>query len=337
MSPEQLDGFFSDAKQRQYVLRLMRCVGITRRRAECFVRLWVYLWLKQQLEPRPLEDLSLPEGWVECTCREAARVFYAGKERGSDRSAGMMLDKLEALGLIEKFFDGNSTQIKLRSLPPLWEQSSPPPATEVEIDDFDPRCDAIPVANFLATNYTWMNRNAEAVPYRIANLLRDWAERYGIGMRVLRRRSDGVPVGFYALYPTHRDAEIHFFDSPSKGLVLSTSIEVDPFRMAIPGDTSCRALFIRSWMVDPLYQHSAQLSFLQDAQQTLQKMLQDFPNLCDMHTLAIHPSYEKLARALGFQFMNCDRKLSIYWLYQALDRFLDLDLVQATYQLQDEE
>jgi hypothetical protein len=74
--------------------------------------LWIYLLLKHQQElgvelRQPLTQLHIPEGFIACTHREAAELFYAQKERGSDRAAGMMIDKLLALGLIEKQFDGN--------------------------------------------------------------------------------------------------------------------------------------------------------------------------------------------------------------------------------------
>ncbi|WP_051358141.1 hypothetical protein [Rubidibacter lacunae] len=51
----------------------------------------------------------------------------------------------------------------------------------------------------------------------------------------------------------------------------------------------------------------------------------DFPNLCDLHTLIIHPSYERLARSLGFQKTSYDPKVSVYRMYLALDRSLALD------------
>ncbi|WP_041235422.1 hypothetical protein [Dactylococcopsis salina] len=54
--------------------------------------------------------------------------------------------------------------------------------------------------------------------------------------------------------------------------------------------------FVRSWMIEAQYQENYQLLFLQDAQNTLIQMQQeDFPSLCDLYTLIIHPSYEKLA------------------------------------------
>lgn len=313
----------------------MRRVGMTRRRAECFVRLWLYLFLKDsqarqtRLQP-PLAELAFPQGWVECSCREAAEVWYCDRDRGSDRSAGMMLDKLVALGLIQKQFDGNCTQIVISPLPELLTQSTTEPTKTVEPDAFDPRCDAIPIANLLASNYNWLNRNTEAVPYRIANLLRDWAAQYTTGMRVLRRLDNQNPVGFYALYPIQRESEIKFFSPPSQGLHLSRVTEVDPFKIALPGDQTCRAVFVRSWMIESPYRQQAQGKFLKDAQQTLAYMTQEFPNLCDMYTLIIHPSYEELGRDLGFQKTSLDSKLSVYWMYQAVDRFLSLDMAQVS-------
>jgi len=84
-----------------------------------FVRLWVYLSVKQlqESQPRlkpPLAKLELPATEVQCTHREAAELFYCDSDRGSDRAAGMMLDKLAALGLIKKHFDGNATAIEIQ-------------------------------------------------------------------------------------------------------------------------------------------------------------------------------------------------------------------------------
>ncbi|MBW4622200.1 MAG: hypothetical protein KME17_22955 [Cyanosarcina radialis HA8281-LM2] len=92
-------------------------------------------------------------------------------------------------------------------------------------------------------------------------------------------------------------------------------------------------MFVRSWAIDSRYQKQAQKSFLQDAQVTLAVMQQDFPNLWDMHTLIVHPSYENLAQSLGFQKTNVDPKLPIYWMYQSVDRFLALNIKQIAKRL----
>ncbi|NJM95509.1 MAG: hypothetical protein HC792_04480 [Acaryochloridaceae cyanobacterium CSU_5_19] len=284
------------------------------------------------LQP-PLTELTLPQGWFTCSCKEVAEVFYCDQEQGSNRSAGMMLDKLAVLGLIRKRFDGNCTQIEIQAPPELLHPNLQELHILLEPDQFDPRCDAVPIANLLASNYQWLNRSLKASPYRIANILRDWAEHYATGMRVLRRGDNHNPLGFYALYPTQSISEAKFFSPPSQGLHLSQVTAVDPFLMASPGDLSCRAVFVRSWMIDRPYRQYYRAIFLRDAQQTMVKLRQDFPNLWDMHTLIIHPSYEDLAQALGFQKACADPKLPIRWMYQSVDRFLELNMEEVAGQL----
>ena len=67
---------------------------------------------------------------------------------------------------------------------------------------------------------------------------------------------------------------------------------------------------------------------VEDAQQTLGQMQRDFPHFCDLYTLMIHPRYEALTTALGFQKLQ-PNAASIYWLYLALDRFLATDIPTA--------
>jgi len=275
---------------------------------------------------QPVQNLGLPEGDVSCTCREASVLFYPEGDRGSDRSAGMMMDKLAALGLVRKTFDGNTLAIAINPLTELQDQAEGGEEIEVAVDGFNPRCDVIPVANLLAQNYNWMNRNADLVPYRISRILRQWADQYATGMRVLRRCDNLNPVGFYVFYPTSAASEMLFFGSPSNGLHLSAVSETDPFAMATVGDRDCRAIFIRSWVIDAPYRQQAVATMLKDAQQTLIRMQQDFPNICDLHTLIIHPSYEALIQQLGFQKTGTDSTSSVYWVYLALDRFLAIEV-----------
>ncbi|HEY9636652.1 MAG TPA: hypothetical protein V6D14_24850 [Coleofasciculaceae cyanobacterium] len=286
MNPAFIDQWFSIEQQRNYVSMLIGRVGLTRRRAECFVRLWIYLLLKQQQElgsrlTKPLSQLQVPEGFVACTHREAAELFYANKDRGSDRAAGMMLDKLLALGLIEKQFDGNCLY-QIRSLPILTAPTKPVEPIQLKMDAFNPRTDAVFIASFLAHNYNWMNNNTTAVPHKIAKLLRVWAEQYSTGMRVLRRCDTSHPAGFYLLYPTAAKSEEQFFLSPSKSIHLSSASDIDPLEMAIPRDPHCTSVFLRSWMLDTPYKSWKNVClFLEDLQKTLVRMQGDFPNLCD--------------------------------------------------------
>jgi hypothetical protein len=334
MDIAKLDTWYSQSQRRAAVSLLMKRVGVTRTRAECFVRLWIYLSVKQlqESQPRvkpPLTKLELPATEVQCTHREAAELFYSDSDRGSDRAAGMMLDKLEALGLIEKHFDGNATAIQIQPIPEILDPPKPENSVKLKLDDFNPRCDAIPVANLLASYYNWMNRSTNAVPQKIAKVIRLSAAHYSKGMRVLRRCDNLNPVGFYLLYPTASESDVNFFSAPSKSLHLSSVSDIDPFKMALPGDRNCQSVFVRCWVIDPKYLEEYRITLIEDVQKILVEIQTDFPNLCDLYTLIIHPSYEKMSYALGFQKTNSDAQLSLYWMYLALDRFLALDIKES--------
>lgn len=334
MDIAKLDSWYSQSQRRAAVSLLMKRVGVTRTRAECFVRLWIYLSVKQlqESQPRvkpPLAKLELLATEVQCTHREAAELFYSDSDRGSDRAAGMMLDKLEALGLIEKHFDGNATAIQIQPIQEILDPPKPENSVKLKLDDFNPRCDAIPVANLLASYYNWMNRSTNAVPQKIAKVIRLSAAQYSKGMRVLRRCDNLNPVGFYLLYPTASESDVNFFSAPSKSLHLGSVSDIDPFKMALPGDPNCQSVFVRSWVIDPKYLEEYRIAFLEDSQTVLAQMQTDFPNLCDLYTLMIHHSYEKMSYALGFQKTNSDAQLSLYWMYLALDRFLALDIKES--------
>ncbi|BAY13478.1 hypothetical protein NIES2098_66730 [Calothrix sp. NIES-2098] len=336
INPQSIDQWFPVEEQRKYVSQLQGRVGITRRRAEYFVKLWVYLLVKQRQElgqrlKQPLTELELPDGFVPCTHREAQEVFYGEDDRGSDRSAGMMIDKLVALGLIEKDFDGNTTCIRIRSVLTNSQDSTPAKAAiKLFPDDFNPRTDAILVASFLARNYNWMNKKATALPHRIVRILRGWAEQYPTGMRVLRRSDTQDAVGFYILYPVATESEANFFLPPRNSLHLSATWDDDPFQIAQKGDRNCTSIFVRSWQIDLPYKQLINVcEFLKDAQNTLVKMQADFPNLCDMYSLVIHPTDEQLVTALGFHQTNQNPQLSLNWMYLPLDKYLSLNIDQA--------
>ncbi|ERT08606.1 hypothetical protein M595_1338 [Lyngbya aestuarii BL J] len=338
MNLEELDIWFSGDQRRTLTSLLRKRVGLTRIRAEYFVRLWVYLLVKQKQEHQPhlkppLAELEFPQEAIACTQREAAKLFYCDSERGSDRAAGMMLDKLERLGLIKKFFDGTTTCIEIQPMLDVMSlsnprQQQPQQPVQVQPDAFDPRCDTIPIANQLAPYYNWMYGTTDAVPHRLAQHLRHFAQQYSTGMRVLRRSDNLHPVGFYLLFPTAKKSENLFFTPPSRSISLAFS-DVDAFEMAKPGDENCLSIFIRSWMIDRVYQQDYQVIFLQDVQQVLVKMQQDFPNICDLYALLIHPSFEGLIQALGFQKLGGDSQSSISWIYLPVDRFLALDIQQT--------
>ncbi|NJR67344.1 MAG: hypothetical protein HC771_00780 [Synechococcales cyanobacterium CRU_2_2] len=323
--------YFPLATQQQYVEQFhQRYDYLTRYQAECFVRLWGYCLIKRHTErasalpSRPLDSLEPLDRSVSCTQREAAELFYAGRERGSDRSAGMMLDKLADKKLVRKEFDGNLTYISICPPAGFIVDEEECQALGLVADDFNDRTDAVPVASFLKKNYSWLNPKREIRTHNIIQRLRQWAEQYPKGMRVLRRKDNGQAIGFYIIFPTHSSSECKFSDPPSESLYLFSTKMEDPIRLAAAGDTSCYAVFIRGWHIEPSYRHSqAVLQLLQDAQQRLEKMRGDFPNLCDLYTTSINPEVEALGQALGFQSTVQDPKLSLSWLYLALDHFLE--------------
>ncbi|MGF1493085.1 MAG: hypothetical protein ACFBSC_11670 [Microcoleaceae cyanobacterium] len=333
MNQTELERWFSTENRQMIAASLRQRVGITRIRAEYFVRLWVYLRVKQlqvshpQLQP-PLEQLDQPQGFVLCTHQEAADLFYSDSERGSDRAAGMMIDKLAELGLLRKHFDGNSTSVEI--LPSYNFLETPTVQTTVQLkpDQFDPRCDTVPIAMQLSAYYNWMYETTEAVPHRLVTHLRRFADQYPPGMRVLRRCDNFHPVGVYLLYPIAKVSDTHFFTSPNRKSSFAFSDE-DGFQVAKPGDVNCLSIFIRSWMIDQAYIQDYRIPFIQDAQQVLTQIKLDFPNICDLYALLIHPSLEPMIQALGFQKLNENSHASISWIYLPLDRFMALDIPSA--------
>lgn len=327
MDEFDVDLWLSPEQQSQLVDQLLSRMGLTRKRAEYFLKLWVFIQSQCGSEIQPLSKLKAPVGPMALTHRQASELFYGDQDQGSDRAAGLMIDKLAALGLLRKTFDGNTNQIEILAIPEL-ESSQSTQSIQLKPDDFDPRCDAIPIASLLATNYQWMNRNFQATPHRIAQLLRGWAAEYSTGMRVLRRCDNLNPVGFSFIFPVASESEVKFFEPPSDALHMTEVRDRDPFTMATPGDERCLTAFIRSWMIEAPYLNDYRAEFVADAQQVLQRMQQDFPNLCDLYTMIIHPSYEPMSVALGFQKMTQSAS-SIYWMYLALDRFLSLNVEQS--------
>lgn len=332
MLPELVDRLFPIEIQRPYVAMIQRRGGLTRRKAEYFVRLWAYLFLKQEelngRLPAHLKELHAPAGLISCTHREAADLFYRNQDRGSDRAAGMMIDRLVALGLLDKQFDGNSLCLQIRSLPEL-ELPNPQQPVELFADAFNPRTDAISVANLYTRNYASLMRDGVAMS-KVAKVLRIWAQQYATGMRVLRRSDNHSVVAASVLFPVASESEAYFFQQPSRSLYLTTDNPTDPFIMATPGDQTCLAIYIRAWVIDQPYLTVATLcQLLEDAQQTLLKIRDDYPEICDLYSLIVHPIYEKLRHVLGFERICEDNQKSFAWIHGSLDRFLETDMKQA--------
>ena len=334
MNPASIDQWFPTEQQRKYISLLREQTHLTRRRAECFVKLWAYLLVKQYNElgknlELPLTQLLSPQGFIPCTHKEAHELFYSEQERGSERAAGMMMDKLAAIGLIEKEFDGNT--ICVRVISPLTNSSDTTQAinsSEVFVDAFEPRIDTIPVSSYLRHYFNCANNTAAS--HKVARILRNWGKQSLLPMRVLRRYDNNYPVGFYVLYPVAKESEENYFTSPRHSLYFSINSEPDPIKMAIPGDTNCTCLYIRGCYVESDYINFTNIcKLLEDGKQNLARMRPYFPQLCDIYTIPLLPICEQITTALGFRKIERDSHSSIPLMYITVDDYLKMDLRQA--------
>lgn len=333
VDPERLDHWFAPEHQSGYVAILQGRGGLTRRRAEYFVRLWAYLLLKQshnsQQSLEALTQLSPTKNLISCTHREAAALFYGQQERGSDRSAGMMIDQFAALGLLEKRFDGQTLCLRICPLPELAIAPKAEEPVKLQADEFNPRTDAIPVAGLIRQAYAMTADDSAVSTQRIARILRQWATEYPQGLRVLRRCDNHNPVGAAICFPVASESEDFFSRPPAKSFYLTSNVDVDPVKLAKPGDEACVSVYIRAWVLDAAYlKPSCICQFQQDTQATLAVMQADFPNLCDIYSPVIHPLYEELRTVLGFQ-KTIDEHRPFYWVYLSLDRYLAVNVEQA--------
>jgi hypothetical protein len=331
LQPENLDRVFPPTTQKSYVTAFLKRGGMTRRRSECFVRLWGYLQWKQQLETdgakslAVIQELSLLPEFISCTHREAAILFYPDGETGSDRAAGMMMDKLVSLGLLDKQFDGQTQCWKIREHPEFVAPEAETLATVVA-DDFDPAVDAVQAAKLMTRSFSELVRDEAMTAHKITKCLRQWSKTYPGSINVLRRQDTQNPVGVLILYPTAESSERLFFDTPSKGLYLTNDKSDDPFVMANPGDPACTCLYVRAWVIDPTYLNAQTMELLiKNTQSMTAAMRQDYPALCDMFSLIIHPSYEQLRKIMGFETTAQDRQRAYKWVYLAIDRYLAVD------------
>ncbi|MEM6838637.1 MAG: hypothetical protein AAF609_17500 [Cyanobacteria bacterium P01_C01_bin.120] len=327
--PHQVHEWFPLTQQEFYINAITGQFGLTRRQATCFVRLWGYASTQSSIRQVPIRELQRLVDTFICSHREAADLFYCDQMRGSERSAGMMINQLVAKHLVRREpFDGGPTRLGLQVPESFLPEISPSSGIQLYPDAFDVRKDASRVAVFLEDVYSWVSQRSETTSFKIIQVLRRWATNYPAGLRVMRTEVDGEPVGFAAFYPTHPDSEEQFHLPPSSSLHLSTLEGDDPIQIASPGDEMCYAVFVRSWQIKPPYWNYATVcQFLQDAQATLTRMQQEeFPNLCDIYAISIHPSLEALAFALGFKPMKSDLGSSLRWIHMPLDQFIHLDI-----------
>lgn len=326
--PGEVNEWFPPVRQTIYVNTIAGQFGLTRKQATYFVRLWAYASLQQSEQAPPISTLYRSVNTFPCSHRDAADLFYCDSARGSERSAGMMLDQLITKNLVRREpFDGGPTRLSLQIPSDFLPAMVHSQTTRLSTDAFDVRQDAARVAAFLEDLYGWVNQCSEMMTFNIIKVLRRWASQNPDGLRVLRTVSDDELVGFAAFYPTHPDSEKNFHLPPSNSLYLATLVSDDPIQIATPGDEACYGVFVRAWWIKPSYwNYSTVCQFLQDAQATLRNMQKTYPNLCDMYSIAIHPELERLSFHLGFKVMKADSGSSLRWVHLSLDRFLALDI-----------
>ncbi|MEB3293237.1 MAG: hypothetical protein VKJ24_08745 [Synechococcales bacterium] len=336
MTPGLLDTLFPPNIQQDYIATLQRQGRLTRRRAECFVRLWGYLLLKTQAEqlrsqPPVLQELLIPPGFISCSHREASELFYAQEERGSDRAAGLMIDRLVALRFLDKNYDGQTLSLQVRPIPELLSLLVVEPIPELHVDAFNPRTDAVLVAQLITQAYQDLIKHPGKATFRISRNLRTWASHYSKGMRVLRRADTLNPVGAVVLSPVLSESEQYFFQSPSLGYFWADDCEGDLLKIAKPGDLTCTALYMRAWIVDTPYATPTVLDqFIQETQRLLGQLQEDFPSLCDIYATTIQPNQASFQKLMGFERVLQISQPTPTWTYISFDRYLALDPQKIT-------
>lgn len=331
LKPNAVEEWFPLDIQKKYIEHIVHQPGlkITLTQATYFVRLWGYGYLTEHgIDQGPITTLNRQIGSFYCSHSDAADLFYT-QTQGTPRAAGQMIDKLASKNLLRRGeADGIATKLSL-NIPQSYELPQ-----QEEIDDtfytsaFDPRNDATLVANILEKLYSYDPERPESMLYNIKKGLRQWARQYPEGLRVLRRESTQEPVGFAAFLPAHPDSEEKFDLSPSRSLHLSRLDvrEEDPIKVATKGEPDCYTVFVRSWQIElTVWTYENACELIKDSQITLRKIRDDFPNLSDIYTIAIHPLSEDFALTLGFRMTKADSNSSLRWLYMPLDRFLALD------------
>ncbi len=326
-----VNSWFPLKLQTCYAERIIGQSGLTPKQATYFVRLWGYGYLKQEgMQKAPIKSLCRRVQSFYCARSEAADLFYPDGERGSHRSAGLMLDRLVSKKLLRReTFEGSITRLSLH-IPDGFLLLGTSQVNELYADAFNVRSDTPLVADFLEELYGFDNKRPEDMAHQIKKGLRQWARQYCTGLRVIRQASDDSPVGFAAFFPTNAVSEKKFSMAPSASLHLSRLADVDPIEVASPGDKECYAVYIRGWQLHPdMWSYEAAGLLFQDSQNTLKQMQEDFPNLCDIYSITIHPRLEAFALTLGFKALKSDSDSSLRWLYMSLDKFLALDYEDA--------
>lgn len=328
INPANVLEWFPTRYRQRYARHLIGKSGLTPTQARHFVRLWAYGYLLQHgPEYAPITTLSPRISSFFCSQSEAAALFYA-ESQGAPRSAGLMINKFVEKQLVRRErFSGNKTRISLR-IPDNFELPASDHASHIYADAFDPRQDIPHIARLLQGLFSFDDKRPQFMLNNLRRGLRQWHERYPAGLRVLRLAPKNNAIAFSAIFPIHQESEIIFDLPPSQSLHLSRlhlNAE-DPIQFAPPDDPQCHIAYIRSWEIHTDFWNYKNVALMtQDTQNTLRQIQENYPELSEVYSIAIHPRLAALATALGFENMTPDPDTSLYWLYISLDSFLALD------------
>ena len=340
LPPEDVQTWFPPVLQQRYVEHILimaksqvgSSMKLTPVQAGHLVRLWGYAYIKHfGFECAPIEKLICRLNSFSCSHNEAARLFYADRDEGGmARSAGNMLRTLESMNLIRcESTKGSPTRISLNlsvgfQLPEEYQ------GDEVLSGAFNPRRDARILANLLTVLFQYDTDRSTTIGDDITRVLREWSRRYPDGIRVLKQAGSQKPIAIVTVFPIHSDSSSRFSLPPGNSLYLNRlhHRDEDTFQFAEPGNQECEIAYIRCWHIKPgFWNHKIVLLLMHETRTLLEQMRQDYPGLCDVFSLVLHPHHEDLAIRLGFEILQSDPSMSQRWAYIALDDFLELDVL----------
>lgn len=337
LSPNDVQTWFPAALQQRYVDHILMqsnshagSVKLTHVQAQHLVRLWGYAYIKQHgIVQSPIKALSRRVDSFFCSHSEAASLFYAERDGGGTaRSAGLMLRTFESKSLIQcESSKGSPTKIRL-NIPHPFDLPAEDPKGDVVPDAFRPRLDASTLANLLTVLFHYDAERAQVFEHDLNRVLREWFKRYPKGLRVLRQVKSKKPIAVVTAFPVHPESGEKFGLPPSESLYLNRIRQraADPIQFAEPGCLDCYVAYIRCWHIKPgWWSPKTVLQLLQETRSMLQQMHQDFPELCDVYSIVLHPHHEDFAVRLGFDITRTDPQMSQSWAHIALDRFFELN------------
>ena len=327
--PTEVNTWFPPEYQQRYIKHLTGKSGLTDSQLQHFVRLWGYGYLKQHgFAQSPILNLKRKIEPFMCSHSEACDLFYADVTKGTPKAAADMMKTFVAKRLITReVIAGTATRITL-CIPPEFDLAPANQPEQTYVDSFNPRTDTPIVVQFVEELFSHDGEHPDDLQYNIHHGFRSLAQRYPVGLKVLRCAKTKEPIGFVAVVPVHPKSSRKFYQQPKKSRFLARfgPGHKDPIEIATPGDPDCYIAYIRSWQIKPgMWNHENAFKLLEATKAILREMFKEYPNLSDIYSINIHPRLEDFAFNLGFKPMKQDVDTTQRWIYMALDHFLVID------------